>query len=284
MKNGYIYIGKLPSNLHKITKQLNYLFIHNMTTIDKNRLTFNKFYKDLPKQQKHLFNIIHNNIWKSLNKNKKVIPIEDMNTIYYSNPKEDLTKDNLYGGASNFLVHTDGKPFIDFKNIKIYRVLIGLTNGNTTIETCFPDYNICHKINQNDVIIFDFNKTKHQVIKNSDKFIPRIFIKLHFLICNKNTSMNSIYFYKKLYSNYELISTKFKNYGISPKTFPQYAIGLLSQWTSNSKTMKFLLFYLSLFSIYQFYIHKYHLTQITKNNFILILSYWFIISLYHYLQ
>jgi hypothetical protein len=88
-----------------------------------------------------------------------------------------LDKINLYGASGNYVIHRDNVWF-NFPGINFYRVIIGLTNGNNNIITYFNNLDIGHKINSGDYIVFDFDKTTHQVIKEKNYNTPRILLKI----------------------------------------------------------------------------------------------------------
>jgi hypothetical protein len=160
---------------------------------------------------------------KCINRN-----VKEMDELYYSNPKN-LGKKNLYGASGNYDIHRD--CIYNFHGIRFYRVIIGLTNGNDNIITHFPNANIQHKINSGDYIVFDFDRSVHQVIKEKQGLTPRILLKLHYIVCeNGEYSSEYVERVKQMYIYYELVTRYFMSTGTDPETFYQFFCGLLSQY------------------------------------------------------
>jgi uncharacterized cysteine cluster protein YcgN (CxxCxxCC family) len=173
-----------------------------------------------------------NNFWNKLcDGSEKCVKINasEMDELYYSNPKNNLDKINLYGATSNYDIHKD--CMYNFNGIKFYRIIIGLTDGNDNIITYFNNLDIGHKINSGDYIVFDFDKSTHQVIKDKQKLTPRILLKIHYIVCEKcNYSRNYVEQIKKFYLYYEYITRYIMKTGTDPETFYQFFMGLGCQY------------------------------------------------------
>jgi hypothetical protein len=80
-------------------------------------------------------------------------------------------------------------------------------------------------------MLFDFDKTLHQVIKSGQQETQRILLKLHFIVCeNCKYSEN----YVKIISNfnkfYYYIARYTEQMGTDPKTFIGFFFGLIWEW------------------------------------------------------
>jgi hypothetical protein len=154
----------------------------------------------------------------------------EMNEIYYSNPKPNFETQNLYGAAANLIPHRDCILY-NFRGICFYRIIIGLTDSNTDTSTVFINLNLEHKINKGDYMIFDFDKTLHQVKKTGQQETPRILLKLHFIVCeNGEYSENYVKFVSLFYKYYYYIARYTEQIGTDPKTFAGFFFGLLWEW------------------------------------------------------
>jgi len=228
---GKIGIGKLPSELQSILHDI--LKEYNNIIPDKNATTFHTWYKDIsPSIKSKIEQIQKNNFWNKIcDGSKKCIKINvnEMDELYYSNPKNNLDKINLYGAVSNYNIHRD--CFFNYNGIKFYRIIIGLTDGNDNIITYFNNLKVGHKINSGDYIIFDFDKTTHQIIKETEKLTPRILLKIHYIVCeNCEYTKEHVESIKKMYLYYEIITRYIMNTGTDPKTYYQFFFGLGCQF------------------------------------------------------
>ena len=79
-------------------------------------------------------------------------------------------------------------------------------------------------------MLFDFDRTLHQVKKSGQQETPRILLKLHFIICEKNYSDNYINLIKNFYILYYYIARYTEQIGTDPKTFLGFFFGLLWEW------------------------------------------------------
>lgn len=282
---GNISIGKIPSHLHNNTKYIQNNFYKNMNENCKKKTSYHEWYNDInPNIQKKIDQIIEDKFWKKniCNLNKcKLIRIKEMDEIYYANPPKKLTK-NLYGAIGNYGVHTDG--FLKFKDINVYRVLIGLTDGNDNM-TYFTDHGYGKLINKNEYVLFDFDKSKHQVLINNDgnKSKYRLILKLHFLVCKGNYSDFYINFLIKYYSNYLKLTRYVQENGTNPKTLKGFFFGVISSiiGTDYNILLSIFVFFILLFIFYIIEKNK-KLSNIIYKTLLSELSIFILIIIYNY--
>jgi len=228
---GKIGIGRLPNDLQAILDDISKEYYNIIP--DKNASTYHTWYDDMPYSIKSKVEQIQkNNFWNKLcDGSEKCVKISanEMDELYYSNPKNNLDKINLYG-ASNYYIHKD--CIYNFDGIKFYRIIIGLTNGNDNIITRFVNLDMEKKLNKGDYLLFDFDKTYHQVIKTkTDKNTPRILLKIHYIICeNCEYSPKYVENIKQFYLYYEYVTRNIMNFGTEPEGFFNFFIGLLVQF------------------------------------------------------
>jgi hypothetical protein len=285
---GKVGIGKLPMELQSILDDISkeyYTIIPN-----KNASTYHTWYEDMPLSIKSKVKQIQkNNFWNKLcDGSKKCIKISasEMDELYYSNPKNDLNKNNLYG-ASNYYIHKD--CIYNFNGINFYRIIIGLTDGNSNIITKFVNLDMEQKLNKGDYLLFDFDRTYHQVIKvDPTKNTPRILLKIHYIVCeNCKYSKEYVAKIKQLYLYYEYFTRTIMNYGTEPKYFLNFFVGLFIQYFFMPYIMYYVLFLTFiiivvinlLFKIKLIYkniskIIKYVLLNLTFIYLIIVLFYW----------
>lgn len=164
-----------------------------------------------------------------------------MDELYYSNPQSKLRKINLFGATSNYDIHKD--CIFNFNGIRFYRILIGLTDGNDNITTYFNNFDVGHKINSGDFIVFDFDRTTHQVIQDKQTPTPRIMLKIHFIVCeNCIYSKKYIETIKQIYLYYEGMTRSIMQAGTDPTTLFQFFCGLLCQFYMNDYTKYIIVF------------------------------------------
>jgi len=193
---------------------------------DKSVSTFHTWYNDMTFSIKaKVFKIQKNIFWNQLTREKgTIINVNEIDELYYSNPQNDLYKNNLYGTTVSYGIHRDG--IFSFAGINFYRVIIGLTDGNDNIITRFNNLNIEHKINKGDYIIFDFDKSSHHVIKERNELTLRILLKIHFLVGENGYSKEYIERIKIIYLYYEWITRYITKTGTDPETYYQFFLGL----------------------------------------------------------
>jgi hypothetical protein len=228
---GNVSIGKIPEHLHTEIDYIEKTFYDDIPIEYKKKITYHKWYSELNDNLKSKIDYIKNDsYWKNLcNKNEcKLIRIDDMDEIYYANPPK-TTSSNLYGAVGNYYIHRDGH--FNFLGVKIYRVLIGVTDDNKNIMTYLTNLNYGKPLNKYEYLAFDFDKTTHQVLKNNNGDEPkyRIVLKLHFLVC-ENCSLPNWYirFLLKFYTYYLKITRYVMENGTNPKTLPDFFFGVLS--------------------------------------------------------
>ena len=154
----------------------------------------------------------------------------EMNELYYSNPKPKFENHNLYGAAANLIPHKDCILY-NFNGIHFYRIIIGLTDYNNDTSTEFINLNLQHKINRGDYMLFDFDKTLHQVIKTGQQETQRILLKLHFIVCeNCKYTENYVKIISNFYKYYYYIARYTEQMGTDPKTFIGFFFGLIWEW------------------------------------------------------
>lgn len=285
---GKVGIGRLPNELQSI---LDYISKEYYNIIpDKNASTYHTWYEDMSSNIKcKVEEIQKNKFWNKLcDGSEKCIKISasEMDELYYSNPKNNLDKINLYGASGNYDIHKD--CIYNFNGIKFYRIIIGLTDGNDNIITYFNNLNVGHKLNSGDYIVFDFDKSTHQVIKDKQKLTSRILLKIHYIVCeNCKYSKDYVETIKKWYLYYEFITRYFMQVGTDPETLYQFFWGLFCQYYMNSYTKYIILFIILitiivikyLFKIKLIYkniskIIKYVLFSLTFIYLIIVLFYW----------
>lgn len=229
---GKVGIGKVPKELYSILDDISNEYVHKIP--DKSSTTYHTYYGDLTGKLKENFDKIqYDKFWNNISdNNSKCIKqcVIEMNEIYYSNPKPNFETQNLYGAAANLIPHRDCILY-NFRGICFYRIIIGLTDSNTDTSTVFINLNLEHKINKGDYMIFDFDKTLHQVKKTGQQETPRILLKLHFIVCeNGEYSENYVKFVSLFYKYYYYIARYTEQIGTDPKTFAGFFFGLLWEW------------------------------------------------------
>lgn len=250
---------------------------------DKNMTTYHTWYEDMPTSIKsNVDKIQYNKFWNKLcdgNENYRIMHLNEMNELYYSNPKNNLNKINLYGASSNYGIHKD--CFFNFKGINFYRIIIGLTNRNDNIITYFNNFDVGHKLNYGDYIVFNFDKTTHQVIKEKEVLTPRIMLKLHFIVCHDyKYSKEYLELIKLCYLYYEFITRYIMKVGTEPETLYQFFLGLSAQFYMNNYTKYFIIFTILITLIVIKYLFK---IKLIYKNTVKIIIYIFLTLLYIHL-
>jgi hypothetical protein len=86
-------------------------------------------------------------------------------------------------------------------------------------------------------MIFDFDKTFHQVIKTGQQETPRILMKLHYIVCeNCAYSPEYVGFISHFYKTYYYIARYTEQIGTDPKTFMGFFFGLMWELPFYSET------------------------------------------------
>ncbi len=287
---GKIGIGKLPLHLKNLLENISKEYYNEIP--DKNLSTYHTWYEDMNQDIKKKVNQIQNDsFWMQLcDKSQKCtkIGVKEMDELYYSNPKNNLKSINLYGSSSNYDIHKD--CIYNFNGIRFYRILIGLTNGNDNIKTYFNKFDVGHKINTGDYIVFDFDRTTHQVIKEHDGYTPRIMLKLHYIVCeNCQYSRNYVKVIKEFYIIYEYVTRYIMKTGTDPTTFYQFLLGLGCQYMY-TKYIEYIVILLIIFIllilkyIYKLkFIYK-NLWKITKYTLGLLIIIYIMIVLFYWIR
>jgi len=229
--DGRVGIGKLPyylySNLDSIAKEYIQFIPHHSLT------TYHTYYDNLPPLLKYnIDRIQQHELFKKICESDDCLMknIPEMNELYYSNPKPDFLKHNLYGAAANLIPHRDCILF-RFTGINVYRMIIGLTDYNNDTVTDLINFGIEQKMNRGDYIIFDFDKTMHQVRKIGVSETYRILLKLHYIVCNGFIcSERYLQFIVWFYKVYYLVARYTEQLGTDPETFMGFFFGLLWEY------------------------------------------------------
>lgn len=287
---GKVGIGKLPNELYSILYDTSRQYYNIIP--DKNASTYHTWYVDMPPNIKSKIEIIQKHkFWNKLcdgSEKCQKISASEMDELYYSNPKNNLDKINLYGASGNYDIHKD--CIYNFNGIKFYRIIIGLTDGNDNVITYFNNLDIGHKLNSGDYIVFDFDKTTHQVIKDTEKLTPRIMLKIHYIVCeNCKYSKEYVKRIKLCYLYYEFITRYFMQVGTDPETLYQFFWGLFCQYYMNNYTKYFIIFIILTTIIIIKYLFKIKLiykniTKIIKYVLSSLLSIYLLIVIFYWLR
>lgn len=240
-EDGNVGIGVMPNcsdTLDKIAAQ--YLAI----VPDKSATTHHSYYTELTGTLKSNFEKIQfAEIWQRLRVGAFESPntfaavlqnMIEMNEIYYSNPKPNFKDGPLYGAAANLIPHRDCILFY-FPGIRVYRVIIGATNGNDDTVTEFITHGVERRLNTGEYMVFDFDRTLHQVKKTGHAPTPRVLLKLHFLACDMRYaahwySFSYIRFAYCCYVAYYRIARFTEQLGTDPTTFIGFFFGILWEY------------------------------------------------------
>jgi len=211
---------------------------------DKTATTHHTYYTDLECRLKSEFNKIQlADIWTGLRVGAFDQPesfaavlhnIVEMNEIYYSNPKPNFKAGPLYGAAANLIPHRDCILFY-FPGIRVYRIIIGATDGNSDTTTEFITHGVERQLNKGDYMVFDFDRTLHQVKKTGQTPTPRILLKLHFLALDMKyarSSLSGLYvcFASFCYIAYYRVARYTEQLGTDPKTYIGFFFGILWEY------------------------------------------------------
>jgi hypothetical protein len=240
--DGNVGIGKL-SSLHSNT--LEEIASEYLSSIsDKTATTHHSYYTELKGTMRTNFERIQNaEIWQGLRVGAFESPntfaaimrnMVEMNEIYYSNPKPNFKDGPLYGAAANLIPHRDCILF-SFPGIRVYRVIIGATDGNHDTVTEFITHGQEMCLNKGDYMVFDFDRTLHQVKKTGQAPTPRVLLKLHFLTCDMRYAGSewAIYYTRFAYFCYVAyyrVARYTEQLGTDPKTFAGFFFGILWEY------------------------------------------------------
>lgn len=263
---GKVGIGKLPDDIRSLLNEISTEYYNIIP--NKNASTYHTWFDEMSpsikskvkKIQNHsFFNKLCDGSEKCIKKNASC-----MDELYYSNPKNNMKKKNLYGATSNYDIHKD--CIFNFDGIKFYRIIIGLTDGNDNVKTYFNNLDVGHKINKGDYVVFDFDKTTHEVIKEKNETTKRILLKLHYIVCeNCKYSKSYVENIEKCYLWYEYITRYIMETGTDPETFFEFFMGLACQYFYTPYIQYIILFIIFLIVIFMKVVLKIKL--IYKNLF-----------------
>jgi hypothetical protein len=229
--DGNIGIGKLPPYLYPILETTAREYMYYIP--DTSLTTYHSYYNNLPPLLKANIDYIQkDDLFKTICESDDCViqKIPEMNELYYSNPKPNFLSSNLYGAAANLIPHRDCVLF-RFTGISVYRMIIGLTDYNNDTITDMIYFGIEHKINRGDYMIFDFDKTLHQVRKIGASETHRILLKLHYIVCDNCTySERYIEIVSLFYKIYYIIARYTEQLGTDPTTFIGFFFGILWEY------------------------------------------------------
>jgi len=236
--DGNIGIGNISSQYSDV---LEYIASQYLSQIpDKTATTHHSYYTEMTGNMKTQFEKIQfSEIWQGLrlgafeSPNSFAVILRDMvemNEVYYSNPKPNFENMNLYGAAANLIPHRDC-IILYFPGIRVYRVIISATNDNNDTITEFLIHRVEKKLNKGDYMMFDFDRTLHQVKKTGETPTPRILLKLHFFVCDiKYANMTGFLIYINFtywcYVIYYRVARYTEQLGTDPKTFVGFFFGI----------------------------------------------------------
>lgn len=239
--DGNIGVGNV---LHLLSQILDNIAAEYVSIIpDKSATTHHTYYTDLSGSLKWNFDQIqYAEFWRGLGggalendpaNTPKLLNLIEMNEIYYSNPNPNFASKNLYGAAANLIPHQDCILF-NFPGIRVYRAIISATDGNDDTITEFIHRKVERRLNKGDYMVFDFDRTLHQVKKTGQKPTPRILLKLHFLVYNVRGPAPFSRWYVKFASGCYIVYYRVARYteqlGTDPTTFVGFFFGILWEY------------------------------------------------------
>lgn len=232
---GNVAIGSIPNEFDDLLTEIRTEWKHELTQEHLNASTHHDWYVDLSESLKNKIDNVRNmQLWKSLCNeefetcnNGRIVPVPEMDEIYYFNLGSKIKSGRLYGANGNVDPHVDSGKLFQTKGLKLYRVLVGLSDNNKNTITRFINAGLEKKINKNDYIVFDFDRTLHQVVKENKLNMPRYLLKLHFVICeNCNYPEWKINLFKNCHILYESITRYIMEVGTDPETWQQFFFGM----------------------------------------------------------
>lgn len=227
--DGKLGTGVLPNDLHETTKSILKTFMQAYPLADKT--TFHVWFKDLPRDlQDKVYTVQKHPFWKSLCTKPNCVfkNVHEMDEIYVSKTPNTESRGILYGATSNYDLHRDGA--FTLPGIRFYRILVGLTDGNSQVKTSFPNFQQSVFLNKDVYIIFDFDRALHEVVKLQASKEFRVMLKLHFCVCEDKCVDNTSYlqFAITCYTLYERITRYIMETGTEPSTLYEFVWGLLA--------------------------------------------------------
>lgn len=241
-KDGNVAIGELSSDYSATLDEIAGEYLSMI--VDKTVTTHHIYYTDLSGSLKTNFDKIQSSpTWQQLRvgafeQNTSFAAvlqnIVEMNEIYYSNPKPNFVNGPLYGAAANLIPHRDCILFY-FPGIRVYRAIISATDGNFDTMTEIITHGVEKRLNKNEYMVFDFDRTLHQVKKTGQTPTPRILLKLHFLACDMHYAghryiLAYIRFAYFCYVFYYRVARYTEQLGTDPNTFAGFFFGILWEY------------------------------------------------------
>lgn len=229
--DGRIGIGRLSPYLYSTLEIVSREYMQFIP--DKTATTYHTYYNDLPPLLKsNIDNIQNDPLFNTICESHDCLikNIPEMNELYFSNPKPNFMSNNLYGAAANLIPHRDCVLF-RFTGISVYRMIIGLTDHNNDTITEMVNFGLEHKINRGDYMIFDFDKTVHQVRKIGISQTHRILLKIHYIVCNGCLCCDRyVKLVARFYKIYYVVARYTEQLGTDPTTFMGFFYGLLWEY------------------------------------------------------
>jgi hypothetical protein len=234
--DGNVAIGSIPIEFEDLLTEIKNEWHQKLTQKQLNASTHHEWYVELSDSLKSKIDTVRNmKLWKSLcNENfetcngGKIISVPEMDEMYYFNLGSKIQSERLYGANGNVDPHVDSGKLFQIKGLKMYRVLVGLSDSNLNTATRFINAGLEKKINKNDYVAFDFDRTLHQVVKQNKLNMPRYLLKLHFVICeNCNEPEWKIKFFKQCHVIYESVTRYVMDNGTDPETWYQFMLGMI---------------------------------------------------------
>lgn len=245
-KDGCVSVGRIPDDLIQQTRRLLDM-LRSEQHVNVKSVSHHKWYHDLPVDTRAAIDVVREHpIWREtlcdgkLTNACKLTNVTSMDEVYVSNAPTSKQRTNLFGASGNYDLHIDG--VFGFPRTRLYRVLIGLTGGNDLVETQFPGLGVSKFINAGDFVAFDFDRSEHKVVNSHpDKTVPRMMLKLHFLVCEQCDDafpFNSK-FYNDMVTNFYVVYERLTRYimheGTDPSSLGQFVIGMVCQlWVHHS--------------------------------------------------
>lgn len=196
----------------------------------------------IPELQENLYGIFHQPLWRELcpdgstNLSCQVTPVMEMNTLYFRDPGYAKQRRYLYGIAANAEEHIDTVFF--FPYVRLYRALIGLSDGVKDTSIYFPAWNKSIFLHRGNYVIYDVYRTRqrqpittHCLLPSCPPFPrPHFLLALHFLVYDPSIySLTMIHYLSRIYFYYDQMTRWMITMGTDPVTYPEYVMGWVIQ-------------------------------------------------------
>lgn len=233
---GNVAIGSIPSEFQNLLSEICIEWKQQLTQDQLNSSTHHEWYLNLSESLKNKVDNVRNmKLWKSLCdevfetcNNGRVSHVVEMDELYYSNFASKSQFERVYGANGNMHPHVDSGKLFQVKGLKMYRVLVGLSDNNKNITTRIVNARIEKKINKGDYVVFDFDRTLHEVVKENKLNMPRFLLKLHFVVCeNCNEPEWKINLFKNCHIIYENVTRYVMDKGTDPETWYEFLLGMI---------------------------------------------------------